>query len=104
MIQTLLYRMDGQGYLKDEHTQLFLLSAEGGAPRQLTSGPYDHSAPVWTQDGKVLLFSAHRRPDGDYDPLDSEIYELTLADQKIMLTGRAQTPNRLFPTIGRSPT
>ena len=39
VIQKLMYRFDGEGYLKDEHTQLFLLSAEGGAPRQLTKGP-----------------------------------------------------------------
>ena len=82
VIQKLLYRADGEGYLKDEHSQLFLLSAEGGSPRQLTSGPYDHAAPVWTPDGKALLFSANRRPDGEYDPLNTEIYELTLADRR----------------------
>jgi dipeptidyl aminopeptidase/acylaminoacyl peptidase len=89
VIQKLLYRADGEGYLKDEHTQLFLLPAEGGSPRQLTSGPYDHSAPVWTPDGKALLFSANRRPEGEYDPLNTEIYELTLADRQIKaLTSR----------------
>ena len=36
VIQKLLYRADGEGYLKDEHMQLFLLSADGGSPRQLT--------------------------------------------------------------------
>jgi acylaminoacyl-peptidase len=83
VIQKLLYRADGEGYLKDEHAQLFLLSADGGAPRQLTSGPYNHAGPVWTPDSKALLFSSNRRPDGDYDPLNSEIYELTLADRQI---------------------
>ncbi|QVL33724.1 S9 family peptidase [Telmatocola sphagniphila] len=83
VIQKLLYRADGEGYLKDEHMQLFSVSAEGGAARQLTSGPYDHVAPVWTPDSKAFLCSANRHPDGDYDPLNSEIYELTLADRKI---------------------
>ncbi len=89
VIQKLLYRADGEGYLKDAHTQLFLLSADGGSPRQLTTGPYDHAGPVWTPDGKYLLFSANRRPDGEYEPLNSEIYELALADLQIrMLTSR----------------
>src|SRR3984893_15316875 len=64
VIRKLLYRSDGAGYLKDEHMQLFLLPADGGTPRRLTRGPYDHGAPVWTPDGKALLFPANRRPDG----------------------------------------
>jgi acylaminoacyl-peptidase len=89
VIQKLLYRADGAGYLKDEHLQLFVLSADGSSPRQLTSGLNDHGAPVWTTDGKALLFSANLHADGEYDPLNSEIYELTLADRKIKaLTNR----------------
>jgi acylaminoacyl-peptidase len=98
VIQKLLYRFDGAGYLKDEHTQLFLMSAEGGAPRQLTKEPYDHGAAVWTPDGKALLFSANRRPDGEYDPLNSEIYELTLADRKIKALTSRKGPD-LQPAI-----
>jgi acylaminoacyl-peptidase len=83
VIEKLIYRADGEGYLKDEHAQLFVVSAEGGSPRQLTSGPYDHPAPVWAPDGSALLFAANRHSDGEYDPLNTEIYELTLADRKI---------------------
>ena len=44
--------------MKDEHLQLFLLPAEGGTPRQLTRGPFDHPLPpVWTPDGRVLFGS-----------------------------------------------
>jgi acylaminoacyl-peptidase len=89
VIQKLLYRADGAGYLKDEHAQLFVLSAEGGSPRQLTAGALDHGAPVWTPDSKALIFSANLHQDGEYDPLNSEVYELTLADRKIKaLTSR----------------
>jgi acylaminoacyl-peptidase len=94
VIRKLLYRSDGAGYLKDEHMQLFVLPAEGGTPRRLTPGPYDHSAPVWTPDGKALLFSANRRPDGEYDPLNSEIYELTLADRQIKPLTSRQGPDQ----------
>jgi dipeptidyl aminopeptidase/acylaminoacyl peptidase len=98
VIRKLLYRADGAGYLKDEHRQLFLLPADGGTPRRLTPGPYDHAAPVWTPDGKALIFSANRRPDGDYDPLNSEIYELTLVDRQIKALTNRQGPD-LQPAI-----
>jgi dipeptidyl aminopeptidase/acylaminoacyl peptidase len=98
VFRKLLYRADGAGYLKDEHRQLFLLPAEGGTPRRLTPGAYDHAAPVWTPDGKALLFSANRRPDGEYDPLNSEIYELTLADRQIKALTNRQGPD-LQPAI-----
>jgi len=38
VIRSLQYRADGEGYLEEGYTQLFLLSAEGGTPRQLTDG------------------------------------------------------------------
>ena len=98
IFRQLVYRADGAGYLKQEHQQLFLLPAEGGTPRRLTTGPYNHAAPVWTPDGKALLFSANRRPDGDYDPLNSEIYELTLADRKIKPLTTREGPD-LQPAI-----
>jgi acylaminoacyl-peptidase len=41
MIRSLNYRFDGKGYLKEGHHHLFVLPADGGTPRQLTSGPFD---------------------------------------------------------------
>ena len=85
----LVYRFNGRGYLKYGFMQRFVVSSEGGAPRQLTSGnlPYGGSEGVgggsraaWTPDGKYLLFSANLHPEYEYDPLNSEVYELSLAD------------------------
>jgi dipeptidyl aminopeptidase/acylaminoacyl peptidase len=83
----LMYRFNAQGYLKPGFTQLFVVSADGGAPRQLTTGDFPHGgsvfgggAPVWTPDGKYLLLSANLRPDFEYEPLDTEIYEIALVD------------------------
>lgn len=83
MTRKLVYRFDGKGYLPDGNVQLFVIGAEGGAPRQLTEGPYDHGSFAWSPDGKALVFTANRRADGDYDPTDSEIYEVALADRRI---------------------
>jgi dipeptidyl aminopeptidase/acylaminoacyl peptidase len=83
MTRKLVYRFDGKGYLPDGHLQLFVIGAEGGAPRQLTEGPFEHGEPAWTPDGSALVFAANRRAEGEYDPLDTEIYEVALADRKI---------------------
>ncbi len=84
MIHKFLYRSNGRGYLKDGYTQLFVLPVEGGTPRQVTSGPFNHSGtPAWSADGKALIFSANRHEDWRYDPLNSEIYEVSLDDGTI---------------------
>jgi dipeptidyl aminopeptidase/acylaminoacyl peptidase len=77
------YRFNGLGYLKPGFTQIFVVSANGGAPRQLTAGEFPHGGspfgagePVWTPDGQYLLFSANLRPDFEYQPLNTEVYEL----------------------------
>ena len=84
VIRKVIYRADGAGYLKDEHTQVFVVPADGGAPRQLTEGPYDHvSRPVWAPDATTMIFAANRHDDPELDPLNTEIYELTLHNRAI---------------------
>ncbi|MBI3823915.1 MAG: S9 family peptidase [Planctomycetes bacterium] len=81
MIRSLNYRFDGKGYLKEGHHHLFVLPADGGTPRQLTSGPHDHvGVPAWTPDGKAILVTGNRHPDAGHDPLNTEIYEVDVAD------------------------
>jgi dipeptidyl aminopeptidase/acylaminoacyl peptidase len=93
----LIYRFNNKGYLKPGFKQRFVVAADGGAPRQLTSGnlPYggwEFSASgraVWTPDGKYLIFSANAHPDYEYQPLNSEVYELSLAQGQVKaLTSR----------------
>ncbi len=79
-IDDLQYRFDGVGYLKDEYTHIFLLSADGGHPRQLTSGEFDHSGAFdWSPDGQSIIFSANRHEDAEYEPRNSEVYEADVA-------------------------
>jgi acylaminoacyl-peptidase len=86
----LIYRFDGRGYLKEGHIQTFVIAADGGAVRQLTSGAFDQPAATfaperlsWSPDGKSLVFAANRHPDGEFNPLDTEVYELTVADRSL---------------------
>ena len=83
----LIYRFNARGYLKPGFTQLFVIASDGGAPRQLTKGDFPHggtlfraATPVWTPDGKSLLISGLFRPDFEYDPLNTEVYEIAVAD------------------------
>ncbi len=91
VIEKLIYRADGAGFLEPGYSHLFVVPAEGGSPRQLTSGSFDHDGtPSWTPDGRQLILSANRHDDWEYEPLDSEIYELSVADGAI----RALTDRR----------
>ena len=81
VITRLHYRADGEGYLKPGYDKVFLVDADGGAPRQLTFGAFDDDGRLsWTPDGKFILFASHRGPDWEREPLDSEVFQLSLAD------------------------
>lgn len=78
------YRFDGGGYLKPGFTQIFVVSAKGGAPRQLTSGDRHHSGALeWSPDGKTILISGNRDDDWELAGVDSEIYAIDLASGDI---------------------
>ena len=83
-IDQLEYRADGDGYLEQGYTQIFVLPAEGGTPRQLTAEPYPHDGGLsWTPDGSTVVVSARRREDWRYEPRDTEIYEVSVADGSV---------------------
>ncbi|MBV8685680.1 MAG: S9 family peptidase [Alphaproteobacteria bacterium] len=71
------YRSDADGYVKPGYTQLFLVSADGGAPRQLTFGARNNDGPLsWSPDGRTLVFSGNRNANWEREPFDTEIYAL----------------------------
>jgi acylaminoacyl-peptidase len=90
VIDQLVYRSDGAGYLERGYMHLFVIPSEGGTPRQLTSGRFHHRGRLsWTPDGKSILLSANRNPEWEYEPLESDVYEVEVADGGIQrLTSR----------------
>jgi dipeptidyl aminopeptidase/acylaminoacyl peptidase len=78
VIDKATYRRDGGGYVKNGYTHLFLIPADGGAARQLTSGDYDHGAPSWAPDGQHIIFTSDRSGNADLDPNNAQIYEMNI--------------------------
>jgi dipeptidyl aminopeptidase/acylaminoacyl peptidase len=90
VITAVTYRADGAGYLRAGYDQLFLVSSEGGAPRQLSYGPFNNGGPLsWTPDGRTLLFSGNRSPNWEREGFNTEVYALDIASSRITaLTSR----------------
>lgn len=87
--ERLQYRRDGGGYVQPGHVHLFVVPADGGAARQVTDGPFDDGAPVWMPDGSTLIYSANRHPDGEYEPMNTEVYAVSVASGAVRaLTSR----------------
>jgi dipeptidyl aminopeptidase/acylaminoacyl peptidase len=81
VITKLHYRQDGEGYLRPGFDQVFLVSADGGAPRQLTFGSYDNGGSLsWTPDGRYLAISSNHGKDWERDRQNSEVFLLSIAD------------------------
>ncbi len=79
VIDDMQFRADGVGYLKEGNTHIFVMPAEGGTPRQLTTGDFDHDGPLsWTPDARAIVFSANRG-NADVDVSDSNVFEIDVA-------------------------
>jgi len=79
VVTSMTYRQDGQGYLEDGFRHLFVVPAEGGTARQVSSGDFNHGGtPAWAPGGDSLLVTAWRHENWEHEPLDSEIYRYRL--------------------------
>jgi dipeptidyl aminopeptidase/acylaminoacyl peptidase len=90
ILSAVTYRTDEEGYLKPGFSHIFLVSADGGAARQLSYGSLNDNGPLsWTPDGRTIIFSSNRTPNWERDPLNSEVYALDVASGGISpLTSR----------------
>lgn len=95
VIDRMVYRFNGRGYLPHGHTQLFVVPGDGGAPFQVTHGDDNNGGNLaWSADGKSLIFSANRHPNPEYQPLNSEIYEVSAGGGKPKALTHRNGPDR----------
>ena len=99
IIDRVTYRADGEGFLKPGHRHLFVVSADGGPPRQITFGRFDDAGPIsFTGDGKGVLFATNRADNWERDPQESEIYQVDLASGGLSRLTHRVGPD-LSPTV-----
>ena len=61
---------------QEESIDIFIVRVDGSGTRRVTRGPGAEWDPVWSPDGRRLLFAGDK--DGDYD-----IYSMRLSDRKV---------------------
>ncbi|MGF1455884.1 MAG: S9 family peptidase [Alphaproteobacteria bacterium] len=84
VIDTVRYRSDGAGFQPEGYTHLFVVPADGGSPRQVTTGNYNVSgAAAWLPGSDGLIFSSNRNEDWEYDPLNTDLHEINLAEETL---------------------
>ena len=90
----LKHEADGRGYMQPGFTHLFILPAEGGTPRQITSGDYNHGGSLsFSPNGKEIYFSANRVEEWEYDFRNSEIYKVQIDSKAITVLTSQNGPD-----------
>jgi len=110
IVDKLHYRRDRMGYVEQGTTQIFLVSADGGTPRQLTTGEYGTSelggGPNydWAPDGRTIVFDGLRESDFDYRYRESYLYAVELQSGTIrpLVTKKGGWANPIVSPDGRS--
>jgi dipeptidyl aminopeptidase/acylaminoacyl peptidase len=91
------YQADGQGVLDPAFTQIFVVPAEGGTARQLSSGNYHHRGSLsWGADSQHIYFSANRSDNWEYEPGESDVFAVDMSGKFTQLTkaaGSESNPN-----------
>jgi len=79
VIDELVYRFDGRGYLDSGYTHVFVIPADGGTPRQITSGDFDHDGGLtWSPDNDLIVLSANRNEDWRYRGQNSDLWSVNV--------------------------
>jgi dipeptidyl aminopeptidase/acylaminoacyl peptidase len=83
------YKRDRVGYLEEGFIHVFIVSSDGGTPRQITLGNWNHNGIEWTPDGKEILFTSLRVDEAEYEYRQSNIYAVNVETTQIrQLTNR----------------
>lgn len=84
IVERTRYQADGRGLLDSAYRHVFVVPAEGGSARQLTSGDFNHGGQlVFTPGGEHIVFSANRDADWEHQVRQSALHTVALKDGSI---------------------
>ena len=90
----LKHEADGRGYLEPGFTHIFTIPSEGGTPRKITSGNYNHRGSLsFSPKGNYIYFSANRIKDWEYKFRNSEVYKVHTNTKKITVLTSQNGPD-----------
>jgi dipeptidyl aminopeptidase/acylaminoacyl peptidase len=102
LVETTHYRQDRQGFMKDGFQHIHVVSADGGTPRQVTSGDWNVGARTtgiagstgleWTPDGRRIVFDALREEPSVDKYLESHIWAVDVESGEIRQITREKGP------------
>ena len=73
----LKHEADGSGYIKPGFKHIFTIPSDGGTPRKLTEGNFNHGGNLsWSPNGATIYFSANRDANWEYEFRNSEVYSV----------------------------
>ncbi|UTW58615.1 S9 family peptidase [Kordiimonas sp. SCSIO 12603] len=79
VIDKVTYRADGQGFLPSGYTQVFVVPADGGTPRQITKGEFNNGGSLaWMPDSGSIIFSANRTENWELNPREADLYRVDI--------------------------
>jgi dipeptidyl aminopeptidase/acylaminoacyl peptidase len=100
IVERLHFRQDKKGFSEPGYTHLFVVSADGGTPRQVTAGEWSVGARFdqlsgevgwdWMPDGKTVVVDAFKDSTADLNYQDSNIYAVDVTTGDV----RRLTPER----------
>jgi len=103
IVTRLNYRSDRVGYTDESYRHIFLIPADGGTPRQITNGDWNHSGPAFSADGKWIAFSSLREPNAESAFRKSQIYAANVETGEIrqLTHGTATNGNPSYSPDGK---
>ena len=85
------YRGDGIGFLPKGYRHIFVVPSDGGTPRQITKGNFNHGGNIaWSKDSKSIFIAGDRHEDWQSRSRESDIYQVDIKTAKVTnLTARS---------------
>jgi dipeptidyl aminopeptidase/acylaminoacyl peptidase len=113
VIDRLHYRQDRRGYTDVGFTHLFVVPADGGTPREITSGEWNVGARFdglaaavgwdWSPDGRTIVVEGLDEPDADLRYRDSDLFaiEVVSGARRKLVPERGSWSNPAYSPDGK---